>query len=176
MSEPVVLDRDFVVVMGVAGSGKTSIGQGLLDAWGGTFLDSDDLCPEAARAKMSAGIPLQDEDRWPWIDRLAEAMNDLARTAPPVVLAWSGLKRRYREVLKAKLSNAAWWFFLEGEFDTIYPRLVARKNHFMRESMLVSQFEALEPPEPEEGILVLRVNQPISEVLASAVRLIQEKS
>jgi gluconokinase len=130
-----------VVVMGVAGCGKTTIGKLLAARLGCEFLDGDDYHPPANVAKMAAGTPLADEDRWPWLERL----NALLRARPSAVLACSALKQAYRDRLMQGLERCE-IVFLHGSFDLIRARLEQRRHRYMPASLLESQFAALEPP------------------------------
>jgi len=130
-----------IVVMGVAGCGKTTVGRELASRLGWAFLDADDYHPSANVEKMRSGRPLTDEDRWPWLDRL----NDLLRTGGSSVLACSALKQKYRDRIAAGVEDVR-WVHLTGDFDLIESRLAARKGHYMPARLLASQFETLEPP------------------------------
>jgi gluconokinase len=129
------------VVMGVSGAGKTAIGEALATELGWRFIDADDFHPEANVAKMAAGEPLDDPDRWPWLDRL----NAMLRAEEDAVLACSALKERYRARL-AKGVGRVEWIYLKGDFDLIRSRLLQRQHRYMPASLLESQFAALEPP------------------------------
>jgi gluconokinase len=129
------------VVMGVSGAGKTAIGETLARELGWRFIDADDYHPEANVAKMAAGEPLDDADRWPWLDRL----NTVLREERQAVLACSALKERYRARL-AKGVDHVEWIYLKGDFDLIRSRLAQRQHRYMPASLLESQFAALEPP------------------------------
>jgi gluconokinase len=129
------------VVMGVSGAGKTAIGEALARALGWRFIDADDYHPEANVAKMAAGQPLDDEDRWPWLDRL----NSLLKEEKQAVLACSALKERYRSRLAEGIGRIE-WIYLKGDFDLIHSRLAQRQHRYMPASLLESQFAALEPP------------------------------
>jgi gluconokinase len=129
------------VVMGVSGSGKTTIGQALARELGWRFIDADDYHPPANVAKMAAGEPLDDEDRWPWLDRL----NGVLKQQMEVVLACSALKERYRSRLAEGIERMV-WVYLKGDFDLIRSRLEQRRHRYMPSSLLESQFAALEPP------------------------------
>ena len=129
------------VVMGVSGAGKTAIGEALARALGWRFIDADDYHPEANVAKMAAGQPLDDEDRWPWLDRL----NSLLKEESRAVLACSALKERYRARLARGIGDVE-WIYLKGDFDLIHSRLAQRQHRYMPASLLESQFAALEPP------------------------------
>jgi carbohydrate kinase (thermoresistant glucokinase family) len=129
------------VVMGVSGSGKTAIGAALAAELGWRFIDADDYHPEANVAKMAAGQPLDDEDRWPWLDRL----NSILKEERQAVLACSALKERYRARIASGIASIE-WIYLKGDFDLIHSRLAQRQHRYMPASLLESQFAALEPP------------------------------
>ena len=129
------------VLMGVSGSGKTTIGERVAARLGWRFIDADDHHPPANVAKMSAGIPLEDEDRWPWLDKL----NGLLRAEGDAVLACSALKEAYRQRLLAGVGERR-LFFLAGDKALIASRLAARKHRYMPASLLDSQFATLEAP------------------------------
>ncbi len=145
-----------VVLMGVAGSGKTSVGLALSDRMGIPYRDGDDLHPAANVAKMRAGVPLTDEDRWPWLDRVAEAL----RRDAPLIVGCSALKRIYRDRLRAGAGEVR-FVHLAGSRDLIAARMAARTGHYMPLSLLESQFAALEAPGPEEGVTV-PIDQPLA--------------
>ena len=130
-----------VVVMGVSGSGKTTIGQALAKRLGCPFLDADDFHPAANVEKMRAGVPLDDADRLPWLERL----NAELRGTKEAVLACSALKARYRDVLSAGIADFR-LVHLRGPFELIARRLAQRRHRYMPASLLQSQFDALEPP------------------------------
>jgi gluconokinase len=150
-----------VVLMGVSGSGKTVVGQALAADLGWPFVDADDYHPEANVAKMAAGIPLEDADRFPWLDLLAEKMAAVSRRGGDAVLACSALKEAYRE----RLSRAGEVRFvhLKGDYDTIAARVAARKHRYMPATLLASQFAALE--EPKDAVVV-DVRQTIAQQVA----------
>jgi len=133
------------IVMGVSGVGKTTIGAALASALGWRFLDADDYHPAANVAKMAAGIALQDEDRWPWLDTLNQKLQAAEAQGESVVLACSALKARYRERLVAGLRRYR-IVYLHGAFGLIDARLRARRHKYMPASLLQSQFATLEPP------------------------------
>lgn len=151
------------VVMGVSGVGKTRVALALAQALGARFVEGDDLHPPANRAKMAGGTPLGDEDRWPWLDLVAEA---LAEGEPPVVAACSALRRRYRDRLRAGVPGLV-MLHLSGDRALIGERLSARKGHFMPPALLDSQFAALEPLAAEERGATVDVDRPVEEVVAA---------
>ena len=130
-----------VVVMGVSGVGKTTIGRRLAERLGWPFIDADDHHPAANVAKMAAGTPLEDEDRWPWLDKL----NSLLRVEENAVVACSALKESYRRRLLAGIADAR-IAFLHGSKALIASRMAARRHRYMPALLLDSQFAALEPP------------------------------
>ena len=132
--------------MGVSGCGKTTVGRALAEGLDATFIDADDFHPAANVEKMRAGTPLNDEDRTPWLATLNRELRERSLSGERVVLACSALKIRYREAIGAQLSNVD-WIFLDGSFEAIAERVRARANHYMPESLLRSQFEALERPD-----------------------------
>lgn len=136
--------------MGVAGAGKTTIGTLLAQRLGWGFQDADDFHPPSNIAKISSGIPLQDVDRWPWLERLRREVIDPALSGNPVVLACSALKASYRKVLGIGEPGIA-GVFLECDPETLAGRLQARTGHYMKPEMLASQWEALEIPSPDEA-------------------------
>ncbi|HKE39130.1 MAG TPA: gluconokinase [Casimicrobiaceae bacterium] len=143
-----------VVLMGVSGSGKTTVGRTLADDLGWTFLDADDFHPPANVAKMAAGVALSDEDRWPWLDRLVEELRAFEQNGRHVILACSALKQSYRDRLAP--AGDVRWVYLKGEKSTIEPRIASRESHYMPASLLTSQFAALEEP---AGAMVVDIRQ-----------------
>lgn len=135
--------------MGVSGSGKTTIGKLLSDRLDIPFYDSDRFHPPSNIEKMSAGIPLNDGDRQPWL----QAIHDFVVQELPtgsLIIATSALKQSYRNLLNGDLSqDQVQWIFLHGEFDLLYERIANRRDHFMPESLLQSQFDTLEIPHNE---------------------------
>ncbi len=137
-----------ILVMGVSGSGKTTIGGMLAARLGGSFLDADAYHPVENLRKMRNGMPLDDSDRWPWLDAMADAVRDFDGPKP-VVLGCSALKQAYRDRLQLEGGTVV---FLQGSHDTIARRLSARREHFMPANLLRSQLETLE--EPSKAITV----------------------
>ena len=133
-----------VVVMGVSGSGKSVVGQALADDLGWPFFDADDFHPPENVAKMAAGTPLTDADRWPWLDRLAAEMGAIDKRGGNAVLACSALRQAYRDRI-ARAGNVR-FVHLAGAYETIAARIASRTHAYMPASLLASQFAALEPP------------------------------
>lgn len=149
-----------VVLMGVSGAGKTTIGERLAAALGWPFYDGDELHPAANVEKMRRGEALDDADREPWLAALANLIDGLAAEGRSAVVACSALKESYRERLRAPGVVFVW---LEGDYDVIRKRLVARQDHFMKAALLPSQFATLE--EPKDAIVV-DVDAPPDEIVA----------
>ena len=157
-----------VVLMGVSGSGKTTIGTLLAQRTGAIFADADDFHPAANKAKMAAGIALTDEDRQPWLEALNGLMRGWFEAKTKGVLACSALKAKYRETLGAGLPKGAVSFvFLDGSKEMIAARLAARHHEYMNPALLESQFQTLEVP--ADGLRVVNDKTPdavVDEILA----------
>lgn len=151
--EVVVKNPRVVVLMGVAGAGKTTIGKVLANQMAGRFYDADDFHSAVNLAKMAAGVPLGDEDRWPWLERMRKEVIDAAPADRFTVLACSALKRSYREALGVGTSGVVLVYLKVAEV-TLRRRLEQRGNHFMKPGMLASQLAALEEPSVDEGLTV----------------------
>lgn len=158
-------DALLVVVMGVSGSGKTSVGKALAARLGVAFIEGDSLHPAENIAKMAAGIALTDEDRRPWLDRIGEVI--AARRSEGVVVSCSALKRAYRERLRAAVAGLR-FVHLSGGRALLGERLAGRKGHFMPPSLLDSQFATLEEPVGEGGTVVVDVAAPLEAVVETA--------
>ena len=152
------------VVMGVASCGKTSVGEALAAALAADFIEGDRLHPPANVAKMSAGIPLTDDDRWPWLGLVGDAL----RGASGRIASCSALKRAYRERIASAAGRPVWFVFLDGSPALLEQRIAARKNHFMPPSLLASQLAALERPAPDEPAWAFDIASPVDEIVARA--------
>jgi gluconokinase len=153
-----------VIVAGVSGSGKTTVGALLAGRLGWPFADADDFHPAANVEKMRAGIPLTDTDRGPWLRAVAAWMDERIARGEDAVITCSALKRSYRDLLLAG-RPAARMVFLAPDRDVLARRLAARHGHFFPEQLLASQFDALEPPAPDERVLtVVPVGDPAATV------------
>ena len=135
-----------IVLMGVSGSGKTTIGKVLAEALGWTFVEADEFHPSVNVEKMRKGVPLNDEDRKPWLAALRTRMDEGLKRAENIVLACSALKHAYQEYLDRLDPPHIHFVYLHGSEELIRERLAKRKGHFMNPNLLHSQFETLEPP------------------------------
>ncbi len=158
-----------IVVMGVSGCGKSSVGAALSGALGIPYRDGDDLHPAVNVAKMRAGEALTDADRWPWLDRVAQ---ELARLAP-VIVGCSALRRAYRDRIRAGAGGPVLFVHLAGSREVIAARMAARSGHFMPASLLDSQFATLEPPGPDEAAITVDINQPLDRQVAEILRRLE---
>lgn len=157
-----------LVVMGVAGCGKTTIGEHLAAAIGGTFLDGDAFHPDANIEKMSQGIPLTDEDRWPWLEIFGR---EIASRSGTVIGGCSSLKRVYRDFITKSAGEPVLFIYLNGSRQLIADRMGKREGHFMPTSLLDSQFAALEVPAADECAIDIDIDATTDEI----VRRIQAK-
>jgi gluconokinase len=155
-----------VVVMGVAGSGKSTIGAALAERLGVHFIDGDDLHPRSNVEKMSNGVPLEDTDRLPWLADIGRTLRDHDSTG--LVIACSALKRSYRDVIRWEAPRTV-FLHAHGSADTIHGRMSARSDHFMPAALLVSQFETLEHLHETENGVVLDIERPVDELVGAAL-------
>jgi gluconokinase len=153
-----------LVVMGVSGSGKSTIADRLAARLGWRYEDGDQFHPPANVAKMSAGHPLTDEDRWPWLQAIADEIDRLSEAGQRAVIACSALKRSYRDILVHGRDDVR-IVFLNGTQDLIAKRLAARKGHFMPPGLLASQFKTLEPPQPGERPITVSIDAPVETIV-----------
>ena len=160
-----------IVVMGVSATGKTTVGRGIAEELGCDFIEGDELHPSANIKKMSQGIPLTDEDRWPWLQAIAEMVAVRNHEGKSTVVTCSALKRAYRDVLR----DAAPTLFvhLEAPFAVLEKRMSQRTKHFMPTALLQSQFDTLEPLADDEAGVVLDVSVPLDEVIEEAVNAVR---
>jgi len=143
-----------IVVMGVCGSGKTTVGQRLAQSLGWTYIEGDRLHPPRNVERMSAGLALSDDDRWPWLDAISAAIAAEQQRGSEAVAACSALKHVYRQRLQAG-AGSLMFVHLDGDAALLGERMAKRKGHFMPPGLLASQFETLEPPRPDEPALAL---------------------
>lgn len=152
-----------VVLMGVSGCGKSSVGAALSARLGVPYIDGDDLHPAENVAKMARGEALSDADRWPWLDRVAGVLADRA----PVILGCSALKRAYRDRIRAGAGGPVRFVHLAGSRELIAGRMALRTGHYMPLSLLDSQFAALEPPGADEGAVTVDIADPLPALVAA---------
>lgn len=156
-----------IVLMGVAGCGKSTVGAALAARLGATYLDGDDLHPPANIAKMSRGEPLTDEDRWPWLTLVGQS---LATPAGTVILGCSALKLCYRDHIREEAGAPVTFVHLSGSKALIAARMGARPGHFMPTTLIDSQFDALEPPTEEEGGVPVDIDAPLNMLVDEIVK------
>ena len=160
-----------LVLMGVSGCGKSSVGAALARRLGAVYIDADELHPAANIAKMAGGEPLIDDDRWPW---LALVGSTLATARTATIVGCSALKREYRTRIVAAAGAPVTFIHLAGSRSLIEARLGARRGHFMPKALLDSQFATLEPPEAGEDALTVDIEQPLEAVVATIADALQE--
>jgi gluconokinase len=158
-----------MVVMGVSGCGKTSVGEAIARHLGAAFIEGDSLHPQANIAKMSAGIPLTDADRFPWLDRIGAEIARAAGGGERIVLSCSALKKIYRDRLRAFAEGRLIFVFLDGSEDLLAARMRGRTGHFMPPSLLASQLATLEDPTGEDGVLRVDIGGTTADVIEIAL-------
>ncbi len=160
-----------VYLFGPSGCGKSTVGEQLAEKAGGLYLDGDDHHPPENKRKMGAGVPLQDEDRWPWFENIAAVVLEKSREHSLIVVACSALKRVYRDRLRDLVENGigpgsvkfAW---LDGSQELIASRIAEREHEYMPASLLDSQFAAFEEPSAEEGVIRVSIDQSPEEIVS----------
>ncbi len=157
-----------IIVMGVSGSGKTTVASGLAQRLQWRFVEGDSFHPAANVARMRDGIALTDDDRWPWLDAIALWIDSARASGERCIVTCSALKRAYRERLVAGHDDAR-FVYLKGEPRLVTQRMAVRTGHYMPLSLLRSQFDTLEEPGPEENPLVVPIEAPPEEIVASIV-------
>ncbi len=162
------------VLMGVSGSGKTTIAKGVAEREGWRMVEGDDFHPPANVAKMHAGIPLTDEDRWPWLHAIADEIDAIRTRGESAVVTSSALKRAYRDILIDHRPDVV-LVYLKGSKDLIAKRIAARTGHFMPPSLLDSQFATLEEPGPDEHPVVVSIEPPPDAIIDDVVKMLKER-
>lgn len=158
-----------VIVMGVSGSGKTTVGRAMAERWGDEFFEADDLHSASNIDKMAAGVPLEDDDRWPWLRALGQQLRDAAVEDRRTVTACSALKRDYRDLLREYVP-AAFFVELDGPADLVGERVLLRHHQYMSAALLQSQFAALEPLELDERGLRVDATLSVEEIIGVVER------
>lgn len=161
-----------LVVMGVSGSGKSTIAEALSRRLGWICDDGDRYHPSANVEKMRSGTPLTDADRIPWLQAIAARIDQACRTGSPLVISCSALKKSYRDILMHGRRDVA-VVYLEGSRELIAERLSKRKNHFMPAGLLESQFDSLEPPLPSEHAVTASIDAPVDAIVERIVAALQ---
>ena len=161
------------ILMGVSSTGKTSVGTEVVHRLGIKLIDGDDLHPRANIIKMSEGHPLNDEDRAPWLERIRDAAFSLEHKSEVGIIVCSALKKKYRDQIRDGNSNVK-FLFLHGSYDVILERMRQRKGHYMKESMLKSQFETLGVPGADEpDVIPIDINAPFGEVVERCIQALK---
>ncbi len=163
-----------IIVMGVSGCGKSSVGERLAAHFCLTYVEGDALHPAANVAKMAAGTPLTDEDRWPWLDRIGAEMASHMQEGKPIVVSCSALKRIYRDHLRRAVGGRLDFVFLEGSLEVLRARMAARKGHFMPVSLLESQLNTLEPPTGEPGVVTVHIDGSKEDTVMAAITAMED--
>jgi gluconokinase len=164
-ASPRASDPLAVVVMGVTGAGKTTVGRLLSEAIGADFIDGDDLHTDEARRKMGSGLALSDDDRWPWLDRIACKLAAGLVARRGMVIACSALRKSYRDRLRAKVGPALRFIYLAAEPEAMRTRVADRKGHYMPASLVDSQFAALEPPDHEADVIEASAESELADLI-----------
>ena len=152
--------------MGVSGSGKTIVGENLAEFLGWEFAEADDFHPQENIEKMKAGIPLNDDDRFPWLQKIQDEIKRNLQKKTNLVLTCSALKAIYREILLVNEESVK-LVYLKGSFELIEKRLKARENHFMKAGLLQSQFDTLEEP---TGAIIIDISQSVEDIVQEIVK------
>lgn len=161
------------ILMGVSSTGKTSVGTAIAQRLKMKLIDGDDLHPRANILKMGSGIPLNDEDRKPWLERINDAAFSLEQKSEKGIIVCSALKKKYRDQIRQGNSNIR-FIFLHGSFELILERMKQRQGHFMKTEMLQSQFNTLEiPQDNEKDVVFIDIDSSFNEVVERCIQAIQ---
>ncbi len=164
-----------VIVMGVSGSGKSTLGTALATATGYPFLEGDSFHAPQSVEKMRAGIPLTDEDRWPWLDRLGGAISAAVAGNTIAIAACSALKRAYRDRLRAAISAPVGFVLMDADPEELLRRLTTRAHHYMPASLLTSQLDTLERPGRDEPAITLDATRPVGPLCEQTIAWLRER-
>ncbi|CAN7181291.1 gluconokinase [Rhizobium rhizogenes] len=159
-----------IIVMGVSGSGKSSIGEKMAARLNIHYVEGDALHPAANVEKMSKGIPLTDEDRWPWLDVIGQQISASLAKGEGIAVTCSALKRVYRARLRTAAAGHLYFIYLDGSKELLAKRMGERKGHFMPASLLESQFQTLEVPTGEPGVVTVNIDDTIDGIVEAALK------
>ena len=162
--------------MGVSGCGKTSVGQAIAAHFGIPYIEGDAMHPPANIAKMSAGVPLNDDDRWPWLDALAARLRAESESSGRAVATCSALKSAYRDRIQAGSGQQTRFIFLDCSREALERNLAGRKGHFMPQSLLDSQLATLQAPYNEARAIIIDGNRPFEAVIRSIVEKLEQEA
>ncbi len=164
-----------VVAMGVSGSGKTSVGKAIASRLSWTFVEGDDLHPSSNKAKMASGVPLTDQDRWPWLDAIADRMRKIDNAGGSAVVACSALRHVYRDRLRRSGADLR-FLHLTGDTALIRRRLESRGGHFMPAGLLDSQLATLELARPDETLYEVDISGSVSDLAEAAIKSVNGRA
>ena len=160
-----------IIVMGVSGSGKSTIGALIAGALGVPFVDGDSLHPQSNIEKMAGGQPLNDDDRWPWLATVGQTLADAGRQGTGMVIACSALRRGYRDAILESAPDTR-FVHLSGSREVLASRVEGRSDHFMPPALLDSQFATLEPLQEDEPGIVVDIDQQVPAIVSDAVQML----
>lgn len=161
-----------IVVMGVSGCGKSSVGARLADYFETVFVEGDSLHPPENVRKMRLATPLEDEDRWPWLERIGTLLSASGQGGLPVVVSCSALKRAYRDRLRELAGQPLTFIFLQGDRALLAARMAERRHEYMPLSLLDSQLATLELPQAEPDVVTIDINQPLEAIVGRAMTVL----
>ena len=164
-----------VVAMGVCSSGKTSVGKVVASRMNWTFIEGDDLHPPANITKMASGVPLTDEDRWPWLDSIADRMREIDKAGESAVVACSALRQAYRDRLRRSGADLC-ILHLTGDVSLIRQRMRNRSGHFMPAGLLDSQLATLEPAGVDEALYEVDITRNVGDLAEAAIKYLTSRS
>ena len=164
--------QPIIIVCGVSGSGKSSVGQALAKHLSLTYLEADDFHPSKNVDKMSQGIPLNDEDRWPWLRALSRNIRETSKRHRGVIASCSALKRIYRGYIQEQIKQPILFVFLDGDRETLYERMQARCDHYMPPYLLNSQLADLERPDANEPAITLPISLSLDDLVDEIVKVL----
>ncbi|ANI90625.1 hypothetical protein A9P82_04810 [Arachidicoccus ginsenosidimutans] len=164
-----------IIVMGVSGSGKSTVAKLISEKMNAKFIEGDDLHPKANIEKMSRDIPLTDEDRQGWLEKIHSAVQQTINEGKDCIVSCSALKAKYRAVLRANIENIL-FIYLKGSYQQIHDLLSKRKNHFMPVDLLKSQFDTLEEPTPQEtDVITINIDTNLQNEIINIINILQQK-